>query len=85
MASKNIYKITCPTNDTYKDMLKFKFLNNKLCVLNDPINIGYMFGNIKLLDYLKKDDVFEVDTMNRLINDIYFDCLNKENQDLAGW
>ena len=28
-----------------------------------------MFGNIKLLDYLKKDDVFEVDTMNRLIND----------------
>ena len=37
MASKNIYKITCPTNDTYKDMLKFKFLNNKLCVLNDPI------------------------------------------------
>ena len=37
--------------------------------LKEWINIGYMFGNLKLLDYLKKDDVFEVDTMNRLIND----------------
>ncbi len=31
------------------------------------INIGYMYGNKKLLAYLKKDDVFEVDTMNRLV------------------
>ena len=37
LASKKIYKITCPTNDTYKDMMKYKFLSNKLMVLNDPI------------------------------------------------
>ena len=34
---KKIYKITCPTNDTYKDMIKYDFLSNKLMVLNDPI------------------------------------------------
>ena len=33
------------------------------------INIGYMYGNLSLLDYLKKDDIFEVDTMNRLLKD----------------
>ena len=37
IASKNIYKITCPTNDTYKDLSKFKFLRDKLFVLNDPV------------------------------------------------
>ncbi len=37
LASKKIYKITCPTNDTYKDMIKYDFLSNKLMVLNDPI------------------------------------------------
>ena len=47
-ASKNIYKITCPTKDTYKDMLKLNFLNNKLCVLNDPIL------NIKDINISKK-------------------------------
>ena len=37
LAVKNIYKITCPTNATYKNLSKFKFLKEKLCVLNDPI------------------------------------------------
>jgi glycosyltransferase involved in cell wall biosynthesis len=37
LASKKIYKITCPTDDTYKDMLKYKFLSDKLEVLKDPI------------------------------------------------
>ena len=37
LAVKNIYKITCPTFDTYKNLSKFKFLKEKLCVLNDPI------------------------------------------------
>ena len=37
LASKNIYKITCPTIDTYKDLSKISFLKNKLFVLNDPI------------------------------------------------
>ena len=36
--------------------------------LKEWINIGYMYGNLKLLDYLKKDDIFEVDTMSRLVN-----------------
>ena len=37
LAVKNIYKITCPTNATYKNLSKFEFLKEKLCVLNDPI------------------------------------------------
>ena len=37
LASKKIYKITCPTEDTYKDMLKYKFLSDKLVILKDPV------------------------------------------------
>ena len=37
LAVKNIYKITCPTYATYKNLSKFEFLKKKLCVLNDPI------------------------------------------------
>ena len=37
LASKKIYKITCPTKDTYNDLSKFMFLKDKLVVLNDPI------------------------------------------------
>ena len=37
LAVKNIYKITCPTYATYKNLSKFEFLKEKLCVLNDPI------------------------------------------------
>ena len=37
IASKNIYKITCPTKDTYKDLSKYSFLKDKLEVLSDPI------------------------------------------------
>ena len=37
LASKNIYKITCPTIDTYNDLSKFNFLKDKLHVLSDPI------------------------------------------------
>ena len=37
LAIKNVYKITCPTLDTYKSLSKFYFLKKKLCVLNDPI------------------------------------------------
>ena len=48
LASKKIYKITCPTDDTYKDLLKYKFLSNKLVVLKDPII------NIKNINISKK-------------------------------
>jgi glycosyltransferase involved in cell wall biosynthesis len=37
LAVKNVYKITCPTFDTYKNLSRFDFLKKKLCVLNDPI------------------------------------------------
>ena len=37
LAIKKIYKITCPTIDTYKDLSKFEFLKKKLTVLKDPI------------------------------------------------
>ena len=37
--------------------------------LSGWINIGYMFGNRKLFNYLKNDDIFEIDTMNKLIKE----------------
>ena len=37
LACKNVYKITCPTNDTLKDLNKYDFLRDKLCILHDPI------------------------------------------------
>ena len=37
LAIKKIYKISCPTLDTYKDLSKINFLKEKLIVLNDPI------------------------------------------------
>ncbi len=37
LAVKNIYRITCPTHDTFEDLSKYDFLKEKLCVLNDPI------------------------------------------------
>ncbi len=36
-SSKKIYKITCPTRDTYKDLYRFPFLREKLVILKDPI------------------------------------------------
>ncbi len=37
LSSKKIYKITCPTQDTFSDLSKFSFLKDKLVVLKDPI------------------------------------------------
>ena len=37
LSSKKIYKITCPTQDTFRDLSKFSFLKDKLLVLKDPI------------------------------------------------
>lgn len=38
IASKNIYKIICPTQQTYADMLDFQiFDKNQLCTIYDPI------------------------------------------------
>ncbi|MBD1137396.1 glycosyltransferase [Pelagibacterales bacterium SAG-MED43] len=37
LSSKKIYKITCPTQDTLRDLSRFSFLKDKLIVLKDPI------------------------------------------------
>ena len=37
LSSKRIYKITCPTQDTFRDLSKFSFLKDKLIILRDPI------------------------------------------------
>ena len=37
LSSKKIYKITCPTQDTFRDLSKFSFLKDKLIILKDPI------------------------------------------------
>ena len=37
IASKNIHKITCPTQATYDDLSKYSFLRDKLEILSDPI------------------------------------------------
>ena len=67
LASKKIYKITCPTDDTHKDMLKYKFLSDKLVVLKDPIiNIKNIKTTKKILP--KLDDKI----LNMINNKIFF-------------
>ena len=65
IASNNIYKITCPTNDTYKDMSKFKFLKDKLLVLSDPVI------NINDINISKKN--------TPKLNDKILDIVNNKN------
>ena len=56
LAVKNIYRITCPTHDTFKDLSKYDFLKEKLCVLNDPIiNIGEIQKSRKREAEINKD------------------------------
>ena len=65
-ASKNLYKITTPTEDTYKDMQKFEFLKKKLIVLNDPVI------NIKHINKNKKSLVILDDKIKNIINNNNF-------------
>ena len=37
LAAKNIYKITCPTKETYMRLKTIKEFKNKICILRDPI------------------------------------------------
>src|SRR6056300_794628 len=72
LASKKIYKITCPTEDTYKDMLKYKFLSDKLVILKDPvINIKNIITFKKIKP--KLDDKI-VNTINN--KDFFFTICN---------
>jgi len=61
LAIKNIYKISCPTFDTYKNLSKFEFLREKLCVLKDPII------NIKEIQKLRKKETVIEERLNQII------------------
>ena len=61
LAIKNIYKIFCPTFDTYKNLSKFKFLREKLYVLNDPII------NINEIQKLRKKETIIEERLNQII------------------
>ncbi len=51
LAFKKIFKITCPTRDTFNDLSKFEFLKKKLIILNDPVL------NIKDIQNLKEKEL----------------------------
>jgi len=61
LAVKNIYKITCPTLATYKNLSKFEFLKEKLCVLNDPIL------NINEIQKIKNKEVIVNENIKQII------------------
>ena len=61
LAIKNVYKITCPTEDTLKDLSKFEFLKGKLCLLRDPIL------KIKEIQIIRKKDVKLDEPLSKVI------------------
>ncbi len=61
LAIKNVYKITCPTHDTLKDLSKFEFLKNKLYVLRDPIL------RIKEIQKMRKMDIKLDEPLSKII------------------
>mgnify|MGYP001220918827 CR=1 FL=1 len=63
-AIKKIYKITCPTIDTYKDLSKFDFLKEKLVVLKDPIINCNDIKKIKLKEVNVSKDIKEIISNN---------------------
>ena len=66
LASKNIYKITCPTTDTFNKLSRYEFLKKKLHVLNDPII------NVNQIQKLRKKDVKINDNLNHIISNKKF-------------
>jgi glycosyltransferase involved in cell wall biosynthesis len=63
-AIKKIYKITCPTIDTYKDLSKFDFLKEKLVVLRDPIINNNDIKKIKFKEVNVSKDIKEIISNN---------------------
>ena len=60
-AVKNIYKITCPTHDTFKNLSKYKFLKAKLTILKDPIL------NINEIQKIRNKEIIISDEINQII------------------
>ena len=63
-AIDKIYKITCPTKDTYKDLSKFEFLREKLTVLKDPIINSNDIKKTKLKKINLSKDIKEIISKN---------------------
>ena len=61
LAVKNVYKITCPTVDTFKNLSRYEFLREKLCVLKDPIL------NINEIQKLRKKEIKISEEINQII------------------
>ncbi len=66
LAAKNIYRITCPTSDTFKDLSKFDFLKEKLCILSDPII------NINEIQKSRKREITTDKDLNTIISNKKF-------------
>ena len=61
LAVKNVHKITCPTFGTYKNLSKYEFLKEKLCILNDPIL------NISEIQKIKNKEVIISENIKQII------------------
>lgn len=61
LAIKNVYKITCPTFDTFKNLSKYEFLRKKLTVLKDPIL------NINEIQKIRNKKITISDEINQII------------------
>jgi glycosyltransferase involved in cell wall biosynthesis len=60
-AVKNVYKITCPTFDTFKNLSKYEFLREKLTILKDPIL------NIDEIQKIRSKEITISDEINQII------------------
>jgi glycosyltransferase involved in cell wall biosynthesis len=60
-AVKNVYKITCPTFDTFKNLSKYEFLREKLTILKDPIL------NIDEIQKIRSKEITISDEINKII------------------
>ncbi len=66
LASKKVFKITCPTEDTFNDLSKYDFLRDKLCVLHDPIL------NLKDINYSKDNHISINENVKKIVENKKF-------------
>ena len=53
LSEKNIYKIKCPTQETYDNLSKIPYLKEKLIILRDPILSIAEINKKKKKEYLE--------------------------------